>query len=108
MKTFKKEEVVNTIGNFIEKYHNDPSRVELPQCGFAIESISDVKIDKESLKEFGEIWSFEGTAVVTPAINECKIIGSARIHGYENPVKYDYLIPETKQVTITKIVKNNE
>ena len=52
-----KEDIAEVIGYFIEKYHTDTGKVELPVWDFTIKSIHEVKVSEESLKR-GQYQSF--------------------------------------------------
>lgn len=111
MENFRKEDVGTTIGNFIQKNHKDRKLVEQPDRGFAIKEIPSIAIEEKSLKELGERWTFEGTAVIrkTDARNtvstksNCKIVGSAVVAFNRNDRNKNELLPEIENVTITKI-----
>ena len=112
MGTFEKEDVAKVIGNFTERCCK--SQVRWPEWVFEIQRASEVKIDKDSLKDpkrNGELWTFEGTAVIhktdarntVPTKSNCKIVGSAAVAFNRNDWNKNELLPEIENVTITKI-----
>ncbi len=63
----RKQDVIECLENFIEKYWRDGNLVVLPDDpDFIFKGINDVKISQDSLIEEKDLkWSFSGTARVT-------------------------------------------
>lgn len=107
-----KKDVAYAIGIFIEKYHNDASRVKMPTWHFKIKQVFNVNLPEASLKEDStNLWTFlNATAEIiktdspeTVLVREkVNMVGSANVTSYTNIGTTEEL-PEVKFVTITQI-----
>ena len=111
MKKLKETDVSKLIAAFLEKYNGNPKQVEWPQWEFTVKSVPEAKIEESSLREFDKRWTFSGTAVIqktdekntAQTTTTYKITGSALVDSYVNDYDQNDLLPDVKQVTITKI-----
>lgn len=106
-----KKDVAKVIGYFIEKYHTDTGKVELPVWDFTIKSIHGVKVSEESFKEVStNLLTFEATAEIEKTDERSTVLfkepvilaGSADITPYIAVGTREEL-PEVNFVTITQI-----
>ena len=106
-----KKDVAYAIGTFIEKYHNDASRVKMPTWHFKIKQVFNVNLPETSLKEDStNLWTFNVTAEIiktdspetVPMREKVNMVGSANVTSYTNRGTTEEL-PEVKLVIITQI-----
>ena len=106
-----KKDVAYAIGIFIEKYHNDASRVKMPTWHFKIKQVFNVNLPEASLKEDRKnLWNFNATAEIiktdspeTVLVREkVNMEGRANVMSYTNRGTTEEL-PEVKLVIITQI-----
>ena len=106
-----KKDVAYAIGTFIEKYHNDASRVKMPTWHFKIKQVFNVNLPEASLKEDRKnLWNFNATAEIiktdspeTVLVREkVNMEGRANVMSYTNRGTTEEL-PEVKLVIITQI-----
>ena len=108
----KKKEIAFAIEVFIWKRQVNSPEIEWPEWRFKIRGVKNVKIDEQSLKNYGERWTFEGSAILgetddrgtTPVDSARMIVGSAVVGAYPKDGNQNDLFP-IKKVTITKIKK---
>lgn len=102
-------EIAYQISSFIEKYHNDSTKVEWPNSEFKTKLVSQVMVQDTSLKFYAnELWTFEAKATITKTATnvtiteEKTIIGNAHVNSHldGNTNKEN---PEVRNVVITKI-----
>ena len=106
----KDAELAQSIEIFIEKDGTVSDMVKWPDFPFKIVGISKVEIIKNTLKDFGSCWTFEGSALLSKddkskviTTQTITFIGNATIESYFNKTDYGELIPKVKQVIITMI-----
>ena len=106
-----KKDVAYAIRVFIEKYHNDASRVKMPTWHFKIKQVFNVNLPEASLKEGRKnLWNFNATAEIiktdspeTVLVREkVNMEGRANVMSYTNRGTTEEL-PEVKLVIITQI-----
>ena len=106
----KNAELAKAIESFISKYWGITEKLGWPKWESKIVGVGQVKIDDNSLKEIGDLWTFKGAAhIIATDISQVKmnsahtIIGNAKVVFYPNAVNHEEQLPEVKQVVITKI-----
>lgn len=114
MNDLGKNDVAYHIQSFIEKRQRNRDGLEWPDDDFEVIGVKNVKIDEDSLQDFGERWTFEGTALIgrtnagVTTDKQCSFVGSAHLGKFENidgnPHFVESKWPEVKEVTITKVV----
>lgn len=84
--------------------------VEWPECGFKIVEVCQVKIEKDSLDEISNLWTFKGSGLIRVTDRskvgmnkEYTIIGNATIESHANAINHEEQNPEVKHIVITKI-----
>ena len=107
-----KKDVKIAVEAFINK-HSGPSaqRVKWPQWDFEIKGASDVVIKEESVRDYKNLWTFEGTADIhkTDGVTDIvtrrkyKLVGNTIVIFKPNGGSQTEFLPEIKEVTITKI-----
>lgn len=107
-----KKDVKIAVEAFINKYSGPlAQRVKWPQWGFEIKGVSDVVIKEESVRDYKNLWTFEGAADIhkTDGVTNIvkkrkyKIVGNAIVIFKPNGGSQTELLPEIEDVTITKI-----
>ena len=103
-------ELANVIESFIEKYWKTQKMVEWPESEFRIIAVNQVKINENSLKNIGNLWTFEGTAFISISDisqveihNKLTIIGNATITFSRNSGEGEKYLPTVQHVVNTRI-----
>ena len=116
MSNWTKASVAEQIQNFIVQRQRNRDGLEWPDDGFEVIGVKNVKINEDSLQDFGERWTFKGTAVIgrtnagVTTDKQCSFVGTAHLGKfgdmYVPPHFKEPEWPKVKAVTITK-VKNS-
>ena len=114
MNDWGKSDVAYHIQSFIEKRQRNRNGLEWPDDGFEVIGVKNVKINEDSLQDFGERWTFKGTAVIgrtnadVTTDKQCSFVGSARLGRFENIDGNPHFVepewPEVIAVTITQLI----
>lgn len=106
----KDAELAQSIKIFIEKYGTVSDMVKWPDFPFKIVGVSKVEIIKNSLKDFGSCWTFEGSALLSKddkskviTLQTITFIGNATIKSYSNEENPKEIFFEIKNIVITKM-----
>ena len=106
----KNQELVKAVECFIQKHQTISGKVKWPEWVFKIVGVEKVKIKEDSLKEFGNLYTFEGSALIAVTDKsrvelkkEYTIIGNASVEFFSDGGKNGEYLPAVKQIEITKI-----